>query len=95
MGLETLVKLPQLNPKLLNQLRPNHIMQLISLVIRQSTLQTPIIDPVAHARPVLLGMRKMINQLHVLDQITSDITHDLHDIVFMERDCTTCRRFIT
>lgn len=85
-------RLPQLNPKLLNQLLPNAIMQLISLVIRQSTLQTPIIDTVAHARPVLLGMRKMVNQLHVLNQITANITDNLHDIVFMERDRATSRR---
>ena len=88
-------KLPQFDSKLLNQLLPNPIMQLISLLIRQRTLQAPIINTVAHARPALLGMRKMVNQLHVLDQITANITDNLHDIVLMERDRTTSRRRIT
>jgi len=59
--------------------------QLIRLFVGQRALQTPVVDPVAHALPARLRVRKLVNELDVLCSVARNVPDDLHDVVLVER----------
>lgn len=69
-------------------------MHLVSFCIGQCALQAPVINAVAHALPVFFGVRELVDELDVLNQATSNVPDDLHDVVFVERRnrAACCRR---
>ena len=78
------VCLPKLNTKLLHQPLPDPLMEIVGLLVRQSLLQAPIVDSVAHALSACLGMSELVLQLDILHHITSNITHHLHQVILVE-----------
>jgi hypothetical protein len=75
--------LPQFHSKPSNQRLPDLLLQAIDLLIRQRSLQTPIIDAITQALPPGGGVDKLIDELHVLDQVARDVPDDLHDVVLV------------
>lgn len=66
-------------------------MQPIRLFVGQRALQTPVVDPVAHALPSRLGMGEFIDEPDILDEIPRHAADNLHDIVLVDRHGTTRR----
>jgi hypothetical protein len=58
---------------------------LVCLLVGECSLQTAVVDPVANALSARLGVRKLIDKAHIFDEITTNLTCNLHNVVLMER----------
>lgn len=83
--------LPQLDTQLADEFFAQLLMKPISLFVGQRALQTPVVDPVAHALPAGLRMCEFIDEPDVFDEIARHATDDLHDIVLVDGHGTARR----